>query len=222
MSLKVRMKSYSFWVSLASAILLVLKVIGQSLGFSVDESLYNDIFTALCGILVICGIIAPPTGKEGISLQTSVNQKALLSNINTNTQQNDNVQEENTEPKNENLKEDTIINNEDNLVTEDEISKEINHDDIIQPMEEPFETNDEIVKDFTEDNAPIENNTLQTEDINRNISSDESITKDNEESFQNVTSPLVMDIPTTLEPILTQSQNIQIENVIPETYENNQ
>ncbi len=78
MNLKARLKSYSFWVSLASAVFLLIKVLGQSLGFSVDESLYNDIFTALCGVLVISGIIAPPTSKESAILPATSSQKTQI------------------------------------------------------------------------------------------------------------------------------------------------
>lgn len=60
MKIKERIKSYSFWVSLASAVFLVIKVLGQKFGFSVDETLFNDVITSMCSILVILGIIVPP------------------------------------------------------------------------------------------------------------------------------------------------------------------
>lgn len=60
MKIKERIKSYSFWISLASAVFLVIKVLGQKFGFSVDETLFNDIITSMCSILVILGIIVPP------------------------------------------------------------------------------------------------------------------------------------------------------------------
>lgn len=63
MKLKERIKTYNFWVSLSSAIFLLLKVLGTQFGFKVDESLFSDLITSLCGILVILGIIVPPTNK---------------------------------------------------------------------------------------------------------------------------------------------------------------
>lgn len=63
MKLKERIKTYNFWVSLSSAVFLVLKLLGEQFNFNVDEGLFSDIFTTLCGILVILGIIVPPTSK---------------------------------------------------------------------------------------------------------------------------------------------------------------
>ena len=61
MNLRTKVKSYSFWVSLASALILILKLIGQRFGFSVDEGLISDLFTSFCAILVLLGIIVVPS-----------------------------------------------------------------------------------------------------------------------------------------------------------------
>ena len=64
MKLKEKIKSYSFWVSLASAVILILKVLGSRFGFKIDESMISDLFTAICSILVILGIIVVPQPKD--------------------------------------------------------------------------------------------------------------------------------------------------------------
>lgn len=64
MNLREKIKSYSFWVSLGSAIILILKVLGSRFGFKVDETMISDLFTALCSILVILGIIVIPQPKD--------------------------------------------------------------------------------------------------------------------------------------------------------------
>ncbi|MBR3885227.1 MAG: hypothetical protein IKJ33_02010 [Clostridia bacterium] len=61
MKLKDKIKSYSFWVSLTSAIILILKILGNRFNFIVDETMVSDLFTALCSILVLLGIIVPPS-----------------------------------------------------------------------------------------------------------------------------------------------------------------
>ena len=61
MKLRDKIKSYSFWVSIASAVILILKVLGNRFGFTVDESMISDLFTALCSILVLLGIIVVPS-----------------------------------------------------------------------------------------------------------------------------------------------------------------
>ena len=60
MDLKLKIRTYNFWISLAAAILIVLRLVGQSLGFTVDSVLFMDIATAVCGVLVVLGIIIMP------------------------------------------------------------------------------------------------------------------------------------------------------------------
>ncbi len=77
MNLKEKVKSYSFWVSLASAVILVLKVIGSNFGFTIDETLASDLITSLCSVLVIMGIIVTPTPKASNMVQqekTTINE----------------------------------------------------------------------------------------------------------------------------------------------------
>lgn len=64
MRLKERMKTYNFWVSLASAMLLIINTLGKKFDFSVDEKMYNDLLSSFCGILVLLGIIVPPSNSE--------------------------------------------------------------------------------------------------------------------------------------------------------------
>ena len=64
MKLSDRIKTYNFWVSLSSAIFLIIKVLGNQIGFNVDESLFSDLITSICSILVILGIIVPPKNAE--------------------------------------------------------------------------------------------------------------------------------------------------------------
>lgn len=75
MKLKDRIKTYNFWVSLASAILLIVNLIGKRFNFSVDENLYNDLFTSFCGILVLLGIIVPPNNSKNLSEGINENSK---------------------------------------------------------------------------------------------------------------------------------------------------
>ena len=63
MNLKAKLKSYNFWVSLGSAVFLLISLIGKQIGFTIDESAFYDIFTSICGILVILGIITIPAGS---------------------------------------------------------------------------------------------------------------------------------------------------------------
>ncbi len=58
--LKDKLKSYSFWVSLASAILLLIQTIGRPLGLVIDESTYMSIVNSVLGVFVVLGIVSHP------------------------------------------------------------------------------------------------------------------------------------------------------------------
>lgn len=64
MTLKDKMKTYNFWISLVSAVLLLVRIIGDNYGFDVDAGLVMDITTGVCGIFVILGIISVPQKME--------------------------------------------------------------------------------------------------------------------------------------------------------------
>ena len=77
MKIKDKIKSYSFWVSLTSAIILILKLLGSRFGFSIDETMISDLFTALCSILVLLGIIVVPNSNQ---TNNSINNKTTEEN----------------------------------------------------------------------------------------------------------------------------------------------
>ena len=64
MTLKDKMKTYNFWISLVSAVLLIVRILGDTYGFSVDAGLVMDLTTGVCGIFVILGIISVPQKNE--------------------------------------------------------------------------------------------------------------------------------------------------------------
>ena len=55
-----KMKTYNFWISLVSAVLLVARILGDKFGFEIDGSLVMDVTTAMCGVFVVLGIISAP------------------------------------------------------------------------------------------------------------------------------------------------------------------
>ena len=51
--MKEKMKSYSFWISVAGAVVLLINNVGQAFGFSIDSKIASDVINGVCGILVI-------------------------------------------------------------------------------------------------------------------------------------------------------------------------
>ena len=78
MTLKDKMKTYNFWISLVSAILLTVKVVGDKYGFIVDSNLVMDITTGVCSVFVILGIITSPTKANS----KSIGEKIIMENNN--------------------------------------------------------------------------------------------------------------------------------------------
>ncbi len=117
MNIKEKMKSYSFWVSLTSAVVLVVKLIGQKYGLVIDDGFISDLVTSLCGILVILGIIVLPAKKDNKEDKTKSNL---------------------TKPDNENCNNDDLLNSISNQIEEDInniITKNVTEDPIKQENE---------------------------------------------------------------------------------------
>lgn len=77
MDLKYKVRTYNFWISLAAAILIVLRLLGQYFGFVVDSNLFMDIATAVCGVLVILGIIIMPASAQNTTKTDKSKQKTV-------------------------------------------------------------------------------------------------------------------------------------------------
>ena len=151
MSLKEKIKSYSFWVSLASAVILILKVLGSRFGFTVDETMISDLFTALCSILVILGIIVIPGTKQGpitdifkdnITQEISTKPEAVLDNVTQPT-----LEETQNKASDEAVEESTSNPEEIVIEPQEVISEEINNQE--QSTETDF-TNNEVAEEVTQ------------------------------------------------------------------------
>ena len=56
-------KTYSFWLGLSSAVLLLIQAIGEPLGLKINEAQYMAIVNAVLGVFVVLGIISNPESK---------------------------------------------------------------------------------------------------------------------------------------------------------------
>ena len=74
MNWKNRLKNYNFWISLFSAVLLIL----QALKIEFDIAYINKIFTAVLGLLVVVGIISDPT--RTLTKNNEENSKSTVKN----------------------------------------------------------------------------------------------------------------------------------------------
>lgn len=188
MKLKDKIKSYSFWVSIASAVILILKVLGSRFGFTVDESMVSDIFTALCSILVLMGIIVVPSNNQTGSAIKNINPPSdeNLETISGQAQKIESSQKSNNQKSMTNLetKETTV---------QTEINNPTDTNDNVNLENSNTNTNKEKETNMTcVDSEPIQNNSENLKDINFEIleentkiinSPTESITEIIDENF---------------------------------------
>ena len=71
MNWKNRLTNYNFWISIFSAVLLIL----QALKIEFNIAYVNEIFTAVLGLLVVIGIISDPTRTTVKSNEATTKQK---------------------------------------------------------------------------------------------------------------------------------------------------
>lgn len=72
MNFKQLIKSYSFWTTLAGAIVVLVQVLEKIFNFNIPSELVHDLITAIAGVLVALGIVTMPKtiaeAKEGNKL----------------------------------------------------------------------------------------------------------------------------------------------------------
>lgn len=164
MTIKEKIKSYNFWVSLASAIILILKVLGNKFGFDVDETFASDLITCLCSILVILGIIVTPTTSKNSQTKTTesiTNNATNIANLLNNETINYEAITENNNL-NQTTEVDETINNEENTL-EENCNSEINMCEAT--------TKEDTVEPVTNENF-AETETHETESVSTDKSSE--------------------------------------------------
>ena len=213
MKLKDKIKSYSFWVSLASAVILILKLLGNRFNFVVDETMISDLFTALCSILVLLGIIVVPTNiKQNDETKESIINHKLSNNTNHNKTEIDSTKENcsNTLTQKNSIENNSIQNNflsenltNDNLTNSKE--SEIEEDVSLKKSEDIISNTERTVNSSQEDKVEdLESSQNQAKvDISDNIKTEDNIvTLDNENISEETTNNTKLSNSTDLKSIL--------------------
>ena len=59
-----KFKKYSFWVSLTSAIVILIQSIGKVFGFEIENDNIENLIMAICGVLVVLGVVIMPNNSK--------------------------------------------------------------------------------------------------------------------------------------------------------------
>ena len=80
--MKSKLKSYSFWISVAGAVGIVINNVGKFFGFSFDSVVLTEIVDSVCGVLILFGIItiSKTDGSKKVDAEKSENEIVLNSN----------------------------------------------------------------------------------------------------------------------------------------------
>lgn len=65
-----KIKTTGFWISLCSAVVLLIQTIANAFGFKFDAQYVNEIVTSVCGVLVVIGVLIP--SKTESSQQSTI------------------------------------------------------------------------------------------------------------------------------------------------------
>lgn len=74
---KERIKTYSFWTGLSASVVLLINAIAKCFGFSVDNSLVEDIIMSVCGVLVAVGFVCAPKSQKTDTTNTEKKKDEL-------------------------------------------------------------------------------------------------------------------------------------------------
>ncbi|MEG1581937.1 MAG: phage holin, partial [Clostridia bacterium] len=70
-----KFKSYNFYISLVSAIMLIVTALSKYFGFEIDPNIVIEIMTGICSVFVVLGIITLPSKKNNNGGESMKNLK---------------------------------------------------------------------------------------------------------------------------------------------------
>ena len=75
-NLKEKVKNYGFWISLCSAVMLVI----SNFGLEIDVPYVEEIISSILGVLVILGVISNPKEGKGYIDSTNKSESSVIEN----------------------------------------------------------------------------------------------------------------------------------------------
>ena len=160
--MKNRLTNYNFWISMVSAVLLIL----QAFDLQFDIEYINEIVTAVLGLLVVIGIISDPTKSSTVSSNnsTSTNQPTETTNTTKEETKGENANE-NEEKKDIEANKLSIGNNKE--ISQDLSKTRTTTDNLIEESQENAQPN-ETLEEISAETIPTIKETSPTNDIASN------------------------------------------------------
>ena len=77
-TLKEKFKTFSFWTGLSAAVVILMQSIGKMFGFAVNEQGISDIIMAICGVLIVFGIVNKPEKEQKNTQENDFNNNSKI------------------------------------------------------------------------------------------------------------------------------------------------
>lgn len=77
-----KFKTYTFWISLLGAVIVLINALGTTFGFGVDEVAITSIVTAILGVFVTLGLIKKDKNSENEQTNSQENSEEINSEQN--------------------------------------------------------------------------------------------------------------------------------------------
>lgn len=224
MNWKKRLTNYNFWISIVSAVLLIL----QAFDISFDIAYINEIVTAVLGLLVVIGIINDPTktNKDSTTNNQSSNSNTSLTNESSQNDESELEIESNQTEGDLNENSNVIETEKRENVGVDNIPNESEDEDNIRDSENDYEVLvNKIYSDLNEMRANLEKiyssnkiditkENLENEENNINI-------QENTAKFQENLKNLI-EINSNSENIISSNEEEKISNNEANTIDSNE
>lgn len=200
MNWKNRLTNYNFWISIVSAVLLIL----QAFNIEFDVNYINEIITAVLGLLVVIGIINDPT-KSSSKIDTS----STVSNVSNAGSTNATTKEsEKTESTTNEIKDIAEIEKAMPFVNEDETIDVDSSDNMEILVEKVSQQSENSPENISETDTITDNSIhLGIEQIadSEKMSSDDLATQDENKTDANIDETVEI-INGVTEPVLEEKQ----------------
>lgn len=70
-----KFQSYSFWVSLSGAVIVLLNALGSAFGFQIENQIVEDVIMSVAGVLMVLGVVSMK-GSTGASNDDNENNES--------------------------------------------------------------------------------------------------------------------------------------------------
>lgn len=68
-------RTYSFWVSLSGAVIILINALGRAFGFEIENQIVEDCLMGVAGVLVVLGIVYKKPENENNNEKNAENNE---------------------------------------------------------------------------------------------------------------------------------------------------